>query len=172
MSVCLKRFNTRISSRATPQQGIISFYLVWWYLYSHRSGAFTFISTLQPDVHLRHTEQTSRSIHPQSFLPVRPLSSRVFTEAIAFKCFTQGQLHRPLEGNTLMQQWSNCQNNQPGSLLHASANALCSSYCTLIKTLMALLFQVQNLQIALPSFLAVLLMKRTKVLFPGTLSTL
>lgn len=40
---------------------------------------------------------------------------RVFTQAIAFKCFTQGQLHRPLGGNTLMQRWCGCQEDQPAA---------------------------------------------------------
>lgn len=31
------------------------------------------------------------------------------------KCFTQGQLHRPLGGNTLMQRWCDCQENQPAA---------------------------------------------------------
>lgn len=91
---------------------------------------------------LLHTN--SRSIHRQSFSLVRPLGSWVFTEAIAFKCFTQGQLHRPLEGSTLMQQWSNCQNNQAALSFVPRLMHCVSSRCTLIKTLMGLLLQVQT----------------------------
>lgn len=65
--------------------------------YDPDSGAWRVIRTslcslarLSPPLH------NSRPGHPSL---VWPLSSRVFTEAIAFKCFTQGQLHRPLEGN-------------------------------------------------------------------------
>ncbi len=144
--VFICRFFCPCAAKTSVKDYLLLFCMIWdfqsaWLFVRSDSGVLHVIKTLLHSF----TSSAQQPVNPSAVLSlVRPLGCWVFTEAIAFKCFTQGQLHRPLEESTLMQQWSNCQNNQAAPSYAAQLMHCVSSRCTLIKTLMGLLLQVQT----------------------------